>query len=308
MSASGSSTSGKPCLWCAGETSVRYHLPRILDHSDHSGPYEIRWCKPCDFGFLDPRPSDQEFDRLNDRAKGTLEVAQPVPTFLEKVRLHLAWRMGHALARQIDAPMIHSIAARPHAAICIFGREHGALMRALRELGHDVLAVENGSADAPPSELFQTSFDVVFLSGVLAASLEPRAALLNAHRLLKPGGHLLVEVSNHAADLARRAGPTWSLCDAGRNVNFFTGESLSRFVESTGYDVNDMLYRQIVPQFSRSRIVAQREIANRLGGDSPRIRSPNALIDPWIRLLRLAFQSPAQRFEIVAVIATKRLE
>jgi SAM-dependent methyltransferase len=315
--------SGKRCLWCGGETTVRYHLPRIVDHTDHSRPCDIRWCAACDFGFLDPRPTSEDLDRLNNRAEDAVVRAEQVPSFLEKVRFHLAWRLGHGLARQIDAPLIHSVAGKPSASVCVFGCEEVGLMVGLKDLGHQVLGVERsanavsrgrdrgidvlrGAADAPPKEVFEASFDAVFLNRVLSGCLEPRLALQNAHRLLKPDGHLFAEVPNHNAYMACRAGPAWSLCDAGRNVNFLTGNSLSRFVESTSYNVKDMFYRQIVPQFSRSRMVAEQEIANRIYGNRQRLNLWNAAIDPWARLWCLVFQSPPQRYEIVAIIATKQ--
>jgi SAM-dependent methyltransferase len=315
----------RPCLWCGGETTARYHLPRILDHTDLARPCDIRWCAACDFGFLDPRPTNEDLDRVNDRAADAIDRSEKVPPFLEKLRLHLAWRMGRGLARQIDVPLVHSIANKPGASVCVFGCDQMGLLFGLKDLGHQVLAVERnapavsrardrgievlfGAADSPPTEVFERSFDVVFLNRVLPGCLEPRLALQNAHRLLKPGGHLLAEVPNHNAYMAHRGGPAWSLFEAGRNVNFLTANSLSKFVASTGFDVKDLFYRQMVPQFSRSRIIEEHEIANRIYGNSRPVNWWNEVIDPWARLLRLVFQSPEQRYEIVAMIATKRLK
>jgi SAM-dependent methyltransferase len=261
---------------------------------------------------------------LNHLAEDLLEKnAERAPAFLEKVRLHLAWKMGSGLARQVDAPLIHAITGSHGSSVCVFGCEQVDLLVGLEKLGHKVLGVDQnasavtrarkqgvdaqiGTADAPPEGVFKESFDVVFLNRVLPSCLEPRMALQNAHRLLVPGGHLVAEVPNHNAYSARRSGPAWSLCEAGRNVSFFTEKSLSRFVESTGHDVKEMLFRQMVPQFSRSRIIAERDIANRIGGKRDQSRWWSEAIDPWIRLFYLAFQIPAQRYEIVAVIATKR--
>ena len=277
---------------------MRFRLPGSASYSRAPGPYERR-------------------------GRGRPRSAEQLPAFLEKVRLHLAWRMGRARARQIDAPLIHSTANKSGSSVCVFGCEDVGLLVDLKKLGHQVLGVDRnasaispardqgidavlGTADSPPEKAFEVPFDVVFLNKALAGCLEPRLALQNAHRLLTPGGHLFVEVPNHSADSARRAGPAWFLCEAGRNLNFLTGNSLSRFVESTGYDVKEMLYRQMVPQFSRSRIIAEREIANRINGTSERLRWWNLTVDPWARLLRLVFKGAAQRYEIVAVIATKR--
>src|SRR5262249_43299781 len=154
---------------------------------------EIRWCDDCDFGFLDPRPRAQDLDRLSDRADLAQNGAEPVRTFLEKVRTHLAWRLGHAHSRQVDAPRIASIVATPYASICVFGWDEMDTIVGLKDLGHKVLGVDRsasalrraydqgievfkGSADAPPPEILERSFDAVFLSNALPRCLEPRVA------------------------------------------------------------------------------------------------------------------------------------
>src|SRR5262249_59738090 len=140
------------------------------------------------------------------------------------------------------------------------------------------IEVFKGSAEAPPPEIHDTSFDGVFLSNALPRCLEPRVALENAHRLLEPGGHLFVEAPNHDAYSARRAGPAWPLFEAGRNVNFFTGKSLTRLVESAGFRVDDMLFRQMIPQIYHSRWIAEQENAIRIYGYSNRLVRRNPAI------------------------------
>lgn len=174
--------------------------------------------------------------------------------------------MGRRLARQIDASLIHSIVKKVPASICLFGCKRLDLTVSLKELGHKVLAVEpdaaalacardagidvlKGYADSPLTEIPDNSFDAIYLDGALSECLELRLALQNVSRRLVSGGHLFAEVPNHSAFSAERSGPAWFLSETGRNLNFLTGASLSRFVESTGLDLKDMLYRQFVPQF-----------------------------------------------------------
>jgi len=314
------------CLLCGGETAIRFRLPHIWDQPDDSRTFDIRWCEACDFGFLHPRPTALDLERFYDQAGAPRDQAERNRTLLEKVRLHLAWRIGHADARQIDAALIDSTVGKPCASICVFGCTGLDLVVGLKRLGHRVVGVErnadavhrardggfevfSGSADAPPREVFEASFDAVVLNNVLPGCREPRVALQNAHRILEPAGHLFAEVPNHESYSARRSGPAWCLFDAGRNLNFFTGKSLTRFVESTGFHVKDMLYRQAVPQFSRSRMIVEQEIWDRLyaksnRGDS-RAPSRNSTVELWTRLARLRFQRPSERFEIVAVIGTR---
>jgi hypothetical protein len=101
------------------------------------------------------------------------------------------------------------------------------------------------------------------------------------------------------------------MCDAGRSVNFFTGASLAQFALTAGYRVTDTLYRMVVPQFSSSRMRVEQEKWDWLYANVPQedrrlpLPARNSTIKLWIALLRLAFQSPPEQFEIVGLIGTK---
>ena len=165
-----------------------------------------------------------------------------------------------------------------------------------------------GSVEALPAELSGRSFDAVYLNRVLQDCREPREALRNACRLLEPGGTLFVEVANHGSDSARRYGAAWILCDAGRHINFFTAQSLSRFLRETGFEVEDILYRQYIPQFSSSRLAAEQEVwdrmyANRNRGDG-RVPPRKSAADLWTGFLRTIFRCPSEKNEILGIVAS----
>jgi SAM-dependent methyltransferase len=315
------------CLCCGGETLIRHHLPRILPRPGDSPGYEMRWCESCDFGFLRPRPTVHDPKRFGEHFVAAAIEAKP--SVFEKVRLHLAWLAGRGHARPIDARLIHSVVGtgKRTASICVFGCREVDVLDGLRDLGHQALGVEldedacrqarargrhvvSGSVEAPPGAIRDASFDAVFLNQVLQVCLEPRVAVQNACRLLKPGGHLFAEVPNHGAFSARRYGPAWALCNAGRHLNFLTTRSLSRLVGSTGCDISDIVYRQYVPQFAYSRLVLEREVWDRLYTDPNRIegrRPPRKTTwDLWTGLVRTIFLAPTEKYEIVGIVAIKR--
>jgi len=315
------------CLWCGGETIIRYRLPHIWHQPDDSRSYDVRWCEPCDFGFLDPRPTAEDQIRFNEQNKfAPVEAANSV-TLFDRLRIHLAWRAGHSQARQIDARLVHTFLGKHGASICVFGCMQADVLSGLRDLEHRVVGVElntdgcdptqlqgieivSGSVEAPPRKLLGTAFDAIVLNMVLPVCREPRLALWNAHQMLKPDGALFVEVPNHGSYSARRFGPAWSLGDAGRHLNFFTDRSLCRFVESTGYDVKDILYRQYIPQFSGSRLTSEQQIWDSLYADrkrqDQRLPPRKSTVDLWTGLVCTAFLHPSAKYEIVGIIGTKR--
>ncbi len=257
------------------------------------------------------------------------EPDRPVtrPKLLEKIRLHLAWRVGRRHSRQIDAALIHSVLDKPAASVCVFGRGQADLLRQLKDPGHRVLTVEPdeeagrrgsapgddvlvGSIEALPAELSGRSFDAVYLNRVLQDCREPREALRNACQLLEPGGTLFAEVANHESDSARRYGAAWILCDAGRHINFFTAQSLSRFLREMGFEVEDILFRQYIPQFSGSRLAAEQDVWDRMYADSKqgdrRVPPRKSSADLWTGFLRTIFLPPRQKNEILGIIAKCR--
>jgi SAM-dependent methyltransferase len=317
------------CPGCCRESAVRYRLPNIWHQPAGTQPYEIRWCEECDLGFLDPRPSAEDlslFQETRERFRVTaLEQSSP-RDFVEKVRMHLAWRVGHGRAGQIDAKRIHSLLGDGPTSICVLGYGDLDLLVQLRDLGHQVFGIEPnerrrldarakglelwpGSAEDLPIQATETAFDAIFLNRDLLTALEPRAALHNARRLLKSGGYLFAEVPNHGSYSARRLGPAWSLWEAGNYINYFTTKSLSRFIQDAGYEVKEVLYRRYITQFTAEQMRHEQEIWDRLYSSLDRknqkLPRRKSSIDLWLDLLHTYFLPPAEKYEIVAIVSTE---
>jgi SAM-dependent methyltransferase len=105
-----------------------------------------------------------------------------------------------------------------------------AAAAARARLGCEVLV---GDFDQVP--LGEERFDVVRFSHTLEHLPSPRKALEKAHRLLRPGGLLCVEVPN-AASLERWLfGKHWYCWDLPRHLYHFSPQTLARLVSSTGF-------------------------------------------------------------------------
>jgi SAM-dependent methyltransferase len=318
------------CLCCGGATKMRYSLARVWDRPAGSRPFEIRWCESCDFGFLQPQPTEEDLARFEQKGSAVRIAtvrAPEVRTLAEKVRIRLAWQAARGQVRPIDAKLIHAAAGGHLGSICIFGCGQLELLVQLKDMGHTVLGfdlseevcrnarakgldVSSGSIDARPPQVLPRGFDAVFLDQVLRRSGEPRTALRNANRLIKTGGCLLVEVPNHNALSARRLGPAWCLWKAESDLSFFTHASLSRLMEIAGYHVKEIVYRRYIPQFTRLQMITEQEQWDRLYGNFPEVdqTSPprNSPADLWISLFRTMMLGPAKKFEIVGIIGIKR--
>jgi SAM-dependent methyltransferase len=79
------------------------------------------------------------------------------------------------------------------------------------------------------------SFDLVSLLHVLEHVPDPRATLTEAHRLLKPGGVLLLALPNAGSLEAKLFGSSWYPLDLPRHYWGFAPRTLTRLVEECGF-------------------------------------------------------------------------
>jgi 2-polyprenyl-3-methyl-5-hydroxy-6-metoxy-1,4-benzoquinol methylase len=102
---------------------------------------------------------------------------------------------------------------------------------ARREFGLDVW---HGYLEAAPLE--PASFDVVVLADAIEHLLDPRTALVKLHRLLKPGGRVLILTPDLGSVVARLAGTHWwGLLDD--HYHYFDRRTLRRLLEDEGFTV-----------------------------------------------------------------------
>ena len=87
-------------------------------------------------------------------------------------------------------------------------------------------------ADYPPE-----SFDEIIIWHVLEHLSDPRETLEAAHRILKPGGRLIVAVPNFSSLQSRWTGGAWFHLDLPRHIYHFPLKSLGMLLESTGFSV-----------------------------------------------------------------------
>jgi len=81
------------------------------------------------------------------------------------------------------------------------------------------------------------SFDGCLMRGYLEHEIEPRQVLDEVHRVLKPGGHIVVQVPNYGSINRRVRGNRWCGYRFPDHVNYFTPHSLRQMVTDHGFEV-----------------------------------------------------------------------
>ncbi len=80
-------------------------------------------------------------------------------------------------------------------------------------------------------------FDVVAFWSALEHTNAPRANLIEARRILKPGGTIIVQVPNAASYQAEIFKGDWFALDAPRHRYHFNLQTLKRVLEDTGFEI-----------------------------------------------------------------------
>jgi 2-polyprenyl-3-methyl-5-hydroxy-6-metoxy-1,4-benzoquinol methylase len=107
-----------------------------------------------------------------------------------------------------------------------------AIQRIRSELGLDALA-----GTLPHPELEPASFDVITMWHSLEHVHEPLTVLREAHRLLVPGGKLLVAVPNIDSLPFRWFGSAWYGLDLPRHLTHFTPATLRQMLQEAGFRI-----------------------------------------------------------------------
>lgn len=191
-----------PCAVCDG-TDVDI----VGTHDRHGNPLRNVLCQGCGLVWVDPRPSDAEIDQFyaeDYRAsyKGAVEpkmkhcYREMLRANQRVARLGQFYKSGDRLldigagagffAYVLEGNDVDYQGIEPNQGYATFAREQLGLTSI------DIGYLEN-------IEDWET-FDILTINHVFEHLHNPNQSLAHMHRLLKPGGHIIMEVPNAEAD------------------------------------------------------------------------------------------------------------
>jgi len=114
-------------------------------------------------------------------------------------------------------------------------------------------------------------FDVVHLRGVIEHLQDPANDMAAAHRLLKPGGHLVISTTpNIASPAARFFRERFRLVMPMEHIYYFSPRTLRALLEKSGFAVGKIFYPYLNTPYRRLGADIRDFILNRIKGkDSP---------------------------------------
>lgn len=117
------------------------------------------------------------------------------------------------------------------------------LMEAAVGYGRDRLGLDISSATLEDANLPSESFDTVVMIETVEHLLDPAQTLTEAHRLLRPGGAILVTVPNQNSLMRNLYGIDWSVLSPAEHLFYFTEETLGALLHKVGFQECHFVWR-----------------------------------------------------------------
>lgn len=208
-------------------------------------PYTLRRCTRCQLSFVSPHPSDTDRVAFYDDEGYFDEIYReaPIARFLrerwESSRLALAdpWKRAGGHLLEIGCARGTFLERAVHAGWTARGVEvsPGASKAAAERTG---VAVHTGSLESAAFE--DRSFDVVAGWDVIEHVPDPGLFLREIHRILKPGGGLLLSCPNVDTWPPKVFRAKWWTLKPDEHLWHFAPATLSAALQDAGFAVRDV--------------------------------------------------------------------
>lgn len=214
------------------------------------GSYPVVRCGDCEMQFVSPRPTFEALGAHYPDEYFCYVSAEEGPAALRPILRNLERSQALRRLRHIEKA-IGRIEA--DATIVDVGCGLNLLLQHIKEsrgavgIGVDLkeTMVERATAMGMPiahgtlveAGLETGRFDLVTMIEYLEHEREPLGVLAEARRVLKPGGHLAIEIPNIEGLPARMFKSRWSNLDVPRHLVFFDRKTLTRALETVGFEL-----------------------------------------------------------------------
>lgn len=238
----------KECPVC-GSASIQQMLT-VTDHSCSKEQFSVWNCGSCSFAFTQDVPAQEEIGRYyqfenyvshTDTKKGLVN------------RLY-HWVRNYTLKGK--QRIIQKATGLKNGHILDIGCGTGAFLNRMQQNGWQVTGLEPDKtardvamqqyqvAARLPEELFQlpvNSFDAITMWHVLEHVHQLKEYIQQIHRLLKPGGTLVIAVPNYTAHDARVYKEFWAAWDVPRHLYHFSPNAMEHLLQQGKFGVQRML-------------------------------------------------------------------
>ncbi|MEU1849968.1 class I SAM-dependent methyltransferase [Streptomyces sp. NPDC019990] len=202
------------CPWC-GSSDLRHRVTARDMYQGKPGRFTLEECGDCGHTFQNPRLSVTGLDFYYRDCYDGIGERQMEKVFALQGS---AYRDRARLLRPHTAPRTWLDVGAGHGHFCLVAQDvwprtvfHGLDRSAAVEQAERYGWVHRGHRGDLPrlAASLDSAYDVVSMFHYLEHTLDPRAELEAARDVLKPGGHLLIEVPDPQSSLSRVLGRHW---------------------------------------------------------------------------------------------------
>jgi SAM-dependent methyltransferase len=277
-------TAEVPCPACDSIASKRLFEVRDYANPSYEEVFGVRRCAGCGAGFLSPRPLEANLGRhYEDAFYWSFEGGKRLSPE----------QLLHARAPQLRAKEVLLRDMTPGRLLDV-GAMKGESVHVMRKQGWDAEGIEYSSlpenmfsvpirqGDLMNEQYEDQSFDCVTFWAVLEHVYRPADYVRRAMQLLRPGGRLILVVTNFNS----LQGRVLRMDDFPRHLTLFTAASLGGLLRRHGFEIARMFTAQDI--FGSSAYGALVTLAKRAGGYSMseilyerRSQDPHAFCCHW---------------------------
>ncbi len=192
-------------------------------------------CKNCSFVYINPRPKSEDIVEGYSAAKDELYASQAsgrIATFRSSIKKIEKFAPNKGKILDVGAACGFFLKAAKDSGWEVTGVEPSNWMT---KWGNDHYGVNIKQGILEEAKFPDNSFDVITFMDVLEHVPDARASLIEAHRILKPGGILAVNYPNFGSNLAKIAGRKWWFL-LSVHLWYFTPATIKRMLADTGFE------------------------------------------------------------------------
>lgn len=234
------------CFICGSDESIPVGTGKDFEYASSSDIFKAHKCLSCGLVYLNPRPDISEFEKIYPKNYHAFNFSQKEYGNIHKIRSWLEKRR-----------LLNSCKGLPaNARILDVGCGDGFHLKLLRSYGKKTWECEGVDIDKRAVEMARNaglnvhlgtletlelpanSYDLVFMIQTIEHLINPGEILTSIHRLLKPGGKLLIVTDNtDSIDFNFFKRRYWGGYHFPRHLNLFNRTSVEKLAEKTGYEV-----------------------------------------------------------------------
>jgi SAM-dependent methyltransferase len=267
-------TSKKLCSIC-GNTGYPLHTMLTDRLCGTPGNWNLMQCgnDKCSLMWIDPMPTSEILEqayssyythtkhgqssflrRIYNRCRigylvSRFEYPKILANPLEKIAGWIIAALPHRRAA-LDASILW-LPWKPNGKVLEIGCGNGDRLALLKDLGWQTLGIEPDPKSAQIARttgleiinkpfgnnlINEESMDAILLSHVIEHLSDPLATVRECHRILKPGGTLIMLTPNTQSLGHQKFGRNWLHLDPPRHLNLFNTNNISRMLENTGFE------------------------------------------------------------------------